>query len=95
VPAFAEVVGAGMHDDGAAEHALRADELDQLVGHGALGVALAVRLEVAEVADVALAVGGGAVFLAVRVDWGRRMSVWAVLVYYGRISADGSVGFEL
>lgn len=69
VAALAEVVGAGVHDDGAAEDALGADQLDVLVGHGALGVALGVGLEVAQVADVALAVAGGAVGLVVRVDW--------------------------
>lgn len=69
VAALAQVVGAGVHDNGAAEHALRADELDQLVGDGAYGVALAIRLEVAEVTDVALRIGRRAVRLAVRVDW--------------------------
>jgi hypothetical protein len=68
VRALAEVVGAGVDDDGAAEDALRADQLDELVRDGALGVALGVGLEVAQVADVALAVGGGAVGLVVGVD---------------------------
>ena len=72
VLALAEVVGAGVDDDGAAENALRADQLDELVRDGALGVALGVGLEVAQVADVALAVGGGAVGLVVGVDWGRK-----------------------
>lgn len=61
-----------MHNDGAAEHALRTDQLDELVGDGALGVALAVSLEVAKVADVALAVGWSAVGLLVRVDCASR-----------------------
>ena len=69
VLALAEVVGAGVHDDGAAEDALRADQLDELVRDAALGIALAVGLEVAQVADVALAVGGGAVGLVVGVDY--------------------------
>lgn len=68
VLALAKVVSAGVDDDGAAEHALRADQLDELVRDGALGVALGVGLEVAQVADVALAVGGGAVGLVVGVD---------------------------
>ena len=68
VPALAQVVGAGVHDDGPAEDALGADELDMLVRDGALGVALSVRLEVAKVADVALAVGGGAVSFGEGVD---------------------------
>ena len=72
VLALAEVVGAGVDDDGAAEDALRADQLDELVRDGALGVALGVGLEVAQVADVALAVGGGAVGLVVGVDCVRR-----------------------
>jgi hypothetical protein len=55
-------------DDGAAEHALRADQLDELVRDAALGVALGVGLEVAQVADVALAVRRGAVGLVVGVD---------------------------
>lgn len=58
-----------MDNDGAAEDALRADQLDELVRDGALGVALGVGLEVAQVTDVALAVGGGAVGLVVGVDW--------------------------
>ena len=62
-------VGAGVDDDGAAEDALGADQLDELVGDGALGVALGVGLEVAQVTDVALGVGGGAVGLVVGVDW--------------------------
>lgn len=72
VAALAQIVGAGVHDDGAAEHALGPDELDVLVGDGALGVALAVGFEVAEVADVALAVGGGAVGFGEGVDCGER-----------------------
>lgn len=69
VAALAEVVGAGVDNDGAAEDALGADQLDVLVGDSALGVALGVGLEVAQVADVALAVGGSTVGLVVGVDW--------------------------
>jgi hypothetical protein len=65
---LAEVVGAGVHDNGAAEHAVRADQLDKLVGGGALGIALAVGLDVAQVTDVAVGVLGGTVLLAVGVD---------------------------
>lgn len=68
VATLAEVVSASVDDDGAAKHALRADQLDHLVADGALGVALAVGLEVAQVTDVALAVRRGAVGLLVRVD---------------------------
>jgi len=75
VLALAEIVGAGVDDNGAAEDALGADQLDELVRDGALGVALGVGLEVAQVADVALAVGGSTVGLVVGVDWGRKMLV--------------------
>jgi hypothetical protein len=70
VAALAEVVGAGVHNDGAANNALGADELHQGVGDGALGVALAVGLEVAEVTNVADIVSAVAVVLAVGVEVG-------------------------
>jgi hypothetical protein len=54
-----------------ADDALGANEFDELVAHGALGVALGVRLDVAEVADVAVLVGRRAVGFAVRVDCGK------------------------
>ena len=73
VLALAEIVGAGVDNNSATKNALRADQLDELVRDGALGVALGVGLEVAQVADVALAVGGGAVGLVVGVDCGGRM----------------------
>jgi hypothetical protein len=86
VSALAEVVGAGVDNNGAlwksvwlyvwrkgkvtyANDALGADELDQLVLDAALGVTLAVGLEVTEVTDVTLLVAGGTVGLVVRVDW--------------------------
>jgi len=70
VLALAKVIGASVDNNSAAENALGADQLDVLVGDGAFGVALGVGLEVAQVADVALAVGGGAVGLVVGVDCG-------------------------
>lgn len=69
MPALAQVIGASVHDYGAPEHALRADQLDLAVGDGALGVALRVGLEVPEVADVAVVVGRRAVLFGIRVDW--------------------------
>lgn len=69
VPSLAQVVGASVDDNGAAQHALRTDQLDLTVGDGALGVALRVGLEVPEVADMAVVVGGGAVLFGMRVDW--------------------------
>jgi hypothetical protein len=68
VASLAEVIGAAVDDNRAADHALGSDQLDELVRHAALAVALAVGLEVAQVANVALAVLGGAVGLAVWVD---------------------------
>lgn len=70
VAALAEVVGAGVDNDGAADDALGANQLDEGVLDGALGVALAVGLDVAQVTDVAGLVGRGTVGLAVGVDWG-------------------------
>ena len=68
IATLAEIISAGMHNDRAPEDTLRPDELDVLVLHAALGIALPVCLEVAQVAHVAVAVFWGAVFLAVGVD---------------------------
>ena len=68
VATLAKVVGASVDNNGAAEDALGTDQLDELVANGALGIALAVSLEVAQVTNVALLVLGGTVGLAVRVD---------------------------
>lgn len=68
VASSAQIVGAGMHDDGPAQHALGPDQLDESVGDGALGVALFVGFVVAEVADVADFVGRGTVVCGVGVD---------------------------
>lgn len=72
MPSLPQIIRAGMHDDRTAQDALWPNKLDQGVLHAAFAVALAVGLEVAEVADVALAVGGGAVLLGVRVDCNSR-----------------------
>ena len=53
-----------------ANDALGADELDEVVDNRTLGVALGIRVDVAEVTDVAVLVPGGAVRLAVGVDCG-------------------------
>ena len=73
--ALAQIVGARVHDNGPTEHALGTDQLDLIVRDGTLGVALSVRLEVAEVTNVAFGVGGGAVGFAEGVDWLERQSV--------------------
>jgi hypothetical protein len=68
VATLAKVISASVDNDGTAEDALGADQLDELVGDGALGVALSIGLEVAQVTNVALVILGGTVGLAVRVD---------------------------
>lgn len=66
---LAKIISPSMNHNRTPKHALRADQLDQLVTDRALRIALAVGLEVPEVSDVALAVGGRAVGLVVGVDW--------------------------
>jgi hypothetical protein len=75
VSALAKVVSAGVHNDGAANNALGANQLDQLVSDAALGIALAVSLEVTQVTDVALVVLGSTVGLVVGVDCDSSASV--------------------
>lgn len=45
------------------------NELDMLVLHGALGIALAIRLEVSKVTDMSSLIGGSTVGFAVWVDY--------------------------
>jgi hypothetical protein len=52
-----------------ADDALGSDQLDELVLDASLGVALGICLEVTQVTDMALLVGGGTVSLVVRVDY--------------------------
>ena len=66
--ALAQVICSAVHDDGPSEHALGPNELDEVVSDAAFGVAVVVGLDVAEVADVALGVGGSAVGFAEGVD---------------------------
>lgn len=65
---LAQIIGASVHDNRPAQDALGPNQLDLLVREAALGVAPAVRLEVAQVADVALVVVGGAVCLGEGID---------------------------
>lgn len=78
--ALAKVVGAGVNDHGAANDAVGADQLDQVVGNGALGVALSISVDVAEIANVADLIGGSTVVLAegVEVRAGRGAAVGVV-----------------
>lgn len=75
--ALAQIISASMHDDRSAQYAFRPNQLDLLVRDGTLGVALAICFEVAEVANVAFTVGGGAVGFGERVDWEKRTMVSA------------------
>ena len=52
-----------------AKDALGANQLDQLVLGAANGIALSIGLEVTQVTDVAVGVGGSTVALAEGVDW--------------------------
>lgn len=72
VTTTAQVVSASVDDNGAAEHALLANKLDKLVLHGANRVALGISLDVAQVTNVALVVGGSTVGLGEGVDWADR-----------------------
>jgi hypothetical protein len=65
---LAEIISTIVNDDGAANNALGTDQLDEPVGHGALGVAVSIRLDVAEITDVTLLIGGSTVGLVVRVE---------------------------
>ena len=50
-----------MHNDGTSKDALGANKLHKLVGDAALGIALSIGLEVAQIANVTLFVGRGSV----------------------------------
>ncbi len=63
-----EVVGAGVDGDAAAEDAVLAVDLDVFVDAAVHGMAVGVGFEVAEVADVALAVHGAGVVVGVGVE---------------------------
>ena len=69
MPSLPQVVRPGMHHNRAAEDALGTDQFDLGIGDGALGVARGVGLEVAQVANVAVGVFGGAVLFGEWIDW--------------------------
>jgi hypothetical protein len=97
VSTLAKVVSASVHNNGAANNALGANQLDQLVGDAALSIALAVGLEVAQVTDVALVILGSTVGLVVGIDCDSLASVChSILGEYGmptvRSSASAAVG---
>ena len=58
-----------MYDNGPSEHALRPDQFYLFIGYAALGVSFSIGFEVAEIANVAFFVGGGAVSFAEGVDY--------------------------
>jgi hypothetical protein len=65
---------------------VRANELDQAVLSRALGVTLAISLDVAQVTNMTGLIAGGTVGLVVRVDYVRTMSV-SVLKSVSQMSA--------
>lgn len=68
VIALAEVVGAGVDNDGSADDAMGANQLDKGVGDRALGISLAIGLQVSEVSNVTSLVRGSTMGLVVRVE---------------------------
>jgi len=71
VAALAKVISTGVDDQSTAQNALGTEQLDELVLHGTGSIALGISLEVAQVTDVAVRVGGSTVGLAEGVDYGR------------------------
>jgi hypothetical protein len=91
VSTLAEIVGTGVDDNGAANNAVGANKLDEVVGHGTLGVTLAVSLDIAEITNVAGLVGGGTVVLAVGVEV-RASGSAAVGVVTKGVDVESSLG---
>ena len=58
-----------MNNNRASQHALRSDQLDHLVFDATLCVPLSIRLEITEIANVTLGVGGATVSFGEGVDW--------------------------
>lgn len=52
-----------------ADDAIRPNQLDEAIRDASLTIALAIGLEIAQVANVAVLVGWGTVALVMRVDW--------------------------
>ena len=65
---LAEIVGAGVDNDGSTDDAVRANQLDKRVGDRALSISLAIGLQVSEVSNVTGLVRGSTVGLVVRVE---------------------------
>ena len=65
---LSEVIDVLVHDDGASDDGVRADEGHQVVGDGHVHFAVRTSLHVAEVSNVAVLVSGRAVSLAERVE---------------------------
>lgn len=80
VVTLAEIVSAGVDNDGAANDAVGANQLDKVVGDGALGIALSISLDVAEVTNVTGLIRGSTVGLVegVEVRAGRGAAVGVV-----------------
>jgi len=80
VSSSAEVISAGMDNNGAPQYALSADQLDQFVLEGTNGIALGISWNVTEIADVALAIARSPVRLPERIEvrTGRRAAIGIV-----------------
>ena len=70
VSTLAEIIGASVDNNGAANDTLRSNELNQLVLNASLSVTLGIGLEVTKVTNVALLILWGAVSLVVGVEVG-------------------------
>jgi hypothetical protein len=68
---LAKVVSTSVDNNGSANDAVRANQLDKRVSDGALGIALGVSLDVSEITNVTGLVRRSTVGLVVRVDYGR------------------------
>lgn len=64
------------------QNALRANQLHQLILHGANSVAFSISLEVAQVTGVALRIGGSTVGLGKGVDWLGSVYMQAIAEYH-------------
>lgn len=81
---LAQIVCTGMHDNRTTQYALGPNQFHERVLDAALAVTLTVGLEVAEVADVAVGIGGCAVLFGVRVDWLDTIGEISFAMIFGR-----------
>jgi len=68
VSTLAKIIGIGVHDNGASDDAVGAEERNLGVGDVDLGGAVAGGLNVAQIAQVTILVDGSAMLLAIRIE---------------------------